>query len=530
MHATFLDNLLRTMSWTFIHSLWQGLILTILAGMVMLGTKKLGASVRYVLLCSLFFLFLGSAAITFLVEWNAGTPDASGLKLIADQSQINALFHDSVFRQLFEKTALLLNENAPWIVFTWLIILFVKTARMMLDLLYVHRLRNHQLHTPAGEWTIRMKSLCEEIGIRKKVALIESALVRIPVVVGHLKPMVLVPVGILTNLPAGEVEAVLLHELAHIRRHDYLVNFIQRIAELLFFFNPALLWVSSLLRIERENCCDDIAIAKTKNKLQFVEALIRFKEHSLKHQEYALGLFGKRNLLLQRMSRIVYNRNKSLSKAEGTFFVLSFIILLMLIPGLRKPEAKQKALAQVNTVVDGKSSFTIEQSPATTQLPVKRSSHKQEDRRSSATTSKSGANPITEIKEPNDPEEDLNAPVEYVANGRLKTTVSDESTDKGALKKDEHPEHNTSVKSQPDNDRQAFDRYKEQAQRDRMIAKLDRDKADRDRMQADKDREQAAKDRVQAELDRKQAEKDRAQAELDRKEAQRAREAERWRH
>src|SRR5688572_11218736 len=154
---------------------------------------------------------------------------------------------------------------------------------------------------------------------------------------GHLKPVILVPVGILTGLPAAEVEAVLLHELAHIRRHDYLVNFIQRAAEMLFFFNPALLWVSSLLRIERENCCDDIAIAKTKDKLQFVEALISFKEHSLRHPQYALGLFGKRNLLIQRVSRIVHNRNKTLSPFEVVFFGVNLFVFVLLISVTRKP-------------------------------------------------------------------------------------------------------------------------------------------------------------------------------------------------
>jgi bla regulator protein BlaR1 len=524
MHATFLDNLLRALSWTFIHSLWQGLILTILAGMVMLGTKKLGSSLRYFLLCSLFFLFLGSAGITFLIEWNTGTTGSSGLKLIANQPDLNALFQDSVIRQLFEKIAFFMNANAQWIVFIWLIILIFKTAKMMLDMVYVYRLRNHHQYTPGEEWTLRMQSLCTEIGIRKKVALIESALVRIPIVVGHLKPMVLVPVGILTNLPAGEVEAVLLHELAHIRRHDYLINFIQRIAELLFFFNPALLWVSSLLRIERENCCDDIAIAKTKNKLQFVEALIRFKEHSLKHQEYALGLFGKKNLLLQRMSRIVYNRNKSLSRAEGTLFILSFIILLLLIPGLRRPETKRQTIAQVSTVVNGNFPFATEPDQDPTRPPVKRSSAIEQDRLPIAKSNKEVEHTDMEVKEAKDPDENRITPIEYVANGRLKTAVSNEQIEKDALRKEQDPDHTEAIKKQLEHDRQALDKYKEQWEKDRM-------QADLDRQVAIKDREQAQKDRERAELDRKQAEKDRKQAEIDRREAQLARdEAEKARH
>jgi len=89
-------------------------------------------------------------------------------------------------------------------------------------------------------------------------------------VIGLVKPAILVPLGLLSNLPPGQVEAVLLHELAHIRRKDYLVNLLQSFAEAIFFFNPAVLWISSLIREERENCCYDIAIGGIKNKNKFI--------------------------------------------------------------------------------------------------------------------------------------------------------------------------------------------------------------------------------------------------------------------
>jgi beta-lactamase regulating signal transducer with metallopeptidase domain len=85
----------------------------------------------------------------------------------------------------------------------------------------------------------------------------------------------------LTTLPASEIEAILLHELAHIRRRDYLVNLLQSFSDIIFFFNPAVLWLSSLIRDERENCCDDIAIGEVKNKKQFIHALLSFQEYNL---------------------------------------------------------------------------------------------------------------------------------------------------------------------------------------------------------------------------------------------------------
>ena len=121
-----------------------------------------------------------------------------------------------------------------------------------------------------------------QLDIRRRVKLVESVLVRAPMVIGQLRPIIYIPLGLINHLPASEMEAVLLHELAHIRRYDYVVNMVQQVAECLLFFNPGFLWISSLLREERENCCDDIAIAHTRDRVEFVRALVRFKEHSLR--------------------------------------------------------------------------------------------------------------------------------------------------------------------------------------------------------------------------------------------------------
>ena len=126
---------------------------------------------------------------------------------------------------------------------------------------------------PSAYWKEKIQQLADELQIRRRIQLLQSEIVQVPVVIGVLKPVILIPLGILSQLPPEQVEAILLHELAHIKRKDYLVNLLQSLAETIFFFNPAVLWVSSLIRDERENCCDDIAIAGTKNKAAFVNAL-----------------------------------------------------------------------------------------------------------------------------------------------------------------------------------------------------------------------------------------------------------------
>jgi uncharacterized protein (TIGR03435 family) len=123
------------------------------------------------------------------------------------------------------------------------------------------------------EWRQTVERLRARLGLARAVGLRVSAMVQSPVVIGAWRPLVLVPVGMLTGMPPAQVEALLLHELAHIRRHDYLVNLVQSVAEALLFYHPAVWWVSSHIRAEREQCCDDAAVAVGGDVMTYVNAL-----------------------------------------------------------------------------------------------------------------------------------------------------------------------------------------------------------------------------------------------------------------
>ena len=110
-------------------------------------------------------------------------------------------------------------------------------------------------------WQERLDRLARALRLSRPVALLESCLAEVPVVIGYVRPVILMPVGLLAGLPAGQVESILLHELAHIRRHDYLVNLLQTSVEGLLFYHPAVWWISGVIRAERENCCDDLVVA-----------------------------------------------------------------------------------------------------------------------------------------------------------------------------------------------------------------------------------------------------------------------------
>ena len=117
-------------------------------------------------------------------------------------------------------------------------------------------------------------------------------MVDVPTVVGWLRPAVILPVAALANLSPAQVEAVLAHELAHIRRHDYLVNLFQTLAETLLFYHPAVWWLSARIRTEREHCCDDVAVAVSGDAVGYARALAELEAWRVGTPGMALAATG----------------------------------------------------------------------------------------------------------------------------------------------------------------------------------------------------------------------------------------------
>jgi beta-lactamase regulating signal transducer with metallopeptidase domain len=175
-------------------------------------------------------------------------------------------------------------------------------------------------------WEQRFKALTETMKIAGPVTLLESGIAQVPLLIGYLKPVILVPIGLVNSLAPEQVEAILLHELAHIVRKDYLVNLIQKMIESLLFFNPAVLWISHLIRCERENCCDDIVIRQTQNRVGYMRALISFEELRQRLPGQALAITGNTGAIPQRIERMISGKNRSLLRLE--VIILSLMTIL----------------------------------------------------------------------------------------------------------------------------------------------------------------------------------------------------------
>lgn len=338
MH-TLSNDMVRAIGWTLIHSLWQGLILAVVAGILILFTRKAKPALRYNIFTVLFFVLVGSAIGTFFYELqqlkaaSAATAPLAAVTALQNHvtpvaiQEVNALAAPG-FTELFISY---FNEHAPLLVMFWFIIFAGKLLWLFSGLVSIQRIRYYKTTTPDAALTSWLQMLAVKLQMKRRVQLLESAMVKVPTAIGMLKPVILMPIGLMAQLPPDQVEAVLLHELAHIRRRDFLVNLIQHFAETIFFFNPALLWLSARIREEREHCCDDMAIAATQSKKGYIEALVGFQELYLTTgTRYGMAFPGKKQQLLHRVKRILGQHNNTLNIAEKSFLLVCFSLIGML--------------------------------------------------------------------------------------------------------------------------------------------------------------------------------------------------------
>ncbi|QNH63176.1 M56 family metallopeptidase [Hymenobacter sediminicola] len=342
--------LVRALGWTLVHSLWQGAVVALaLAGLLLL-LRRHRASVRYNVSAVALVVMLGLAAVTFARHYYAArtvvasatisevdTIAGSTLELAAAPAATAPAGPLQAWLNYFD-------QNLPILVAVWLLGLLAMTLRLLGGLAYVQRLRHYRVQPLAEEWQQRLASIAARAGLERPVALLESALVKAPLVVGHLRPVILLPLGTATGLSQTYLEAILAHELAHVARRDYLMNLLQAIAETLFFYHPAVWFLSACLRTERENCCDDDATALVGgNPLTLARALAALAERSLEPQvapRLAMSAMGPSGSLLGRIRRLVQGRGTP-TFTEGFMaacVVLAGMVLLSTAVALADPQ------------------------------------------------------------------------------------------------------------------------------------------------------------------------------------------------
>lgn len=325
--------IIKVMYLTLAHSLWQGLLLAVITTFILLATRNARSARRYNLLSGALGLFAITGCITFLYELSQVPTGSYYTKTVTVEEGSSVTWSEVLTHSISRLPSLSattdwMNDHAQVIVLLWLSVISIRSLQLILGLRNMRQLRK-KVYTADITWLRYTQEVAVKMGIRRVVTLAESALVKVPAVIGYVKPLVLIPAGLMASLPAAEIEAILVHELAHIRRRDYLANLVQNLVEILYFFNPAVWWVSSLIRAEREHCCDDIAVAMTSSKKNYIKALVSCQEYSLAAPVYAMAFAGRRNHLAARAKRLISGRNLMPGRAEK--IVLSVCLAVVLV-------------------------------------------------------------------------------------------------------------------------------------------------------------------------------------------------------
>ena len=345
MHAVFI---------MLVNSLWIGALAALLAGIIINVTKKHGPKVRYQLLTGLLALFVMSMVLVFYAAFTKEThvvADSNKTMMVAITSAaIQPGTIQPEHKNVVDAFISFIQANSGIIVSIWLMVIIFRSLQLISGLNALQRMKRRWILEAGDHWNEKLQELAAKLGIKKPVLFLQSSLAKVPMVIGHLKPVLLFPIGLLNKLPADEVEAILLHELAHIKRNDFLVNLLQHFAEIFFFFNPAVLWISSLIKNERESCCDDMALSITRDKKIFIHALVAFQEYNAV-VKYATTFAGSKNHLLNRVKRIITNNNKTLTTMEKLVLASGIIITCLATVAFNPGREKDKiSTVKTNTV------------------------------------------------------------------------------------------------------------------------------------------------------------------------------------
>ncbi|OQA38554.1 MAG: Regulatory protein BlaR1 [Acidobacteria bacterium ADurb.Bin340] len=249
--------LVPALGWTLLHSLWQGLLVAGATTLLLRVARGATPGTRHALAgIGLFLCFLGPA-LTLAHLWPAEAalpaPLASSLASLAPPAGVAGSLAPAG-----PTLADRIRPALPWIVAAWSLGALVALTRLAAGWAWLHRLRRRAL--PASpDWEARLARLARRMGLRRVPGLRLCGTLGGPVVQGWWRPVILMPPALLLNLDAGLLEALLAHELAHLRRHDPLVNLIQSLCETLLFYHPAVWWLSARVRQTREEACDHLA-------------------------------------------------------------------------------------------------------------------------------------------------------------------------------------------------------------------------------------------------------------------------------
>ena len=336
VYAFLSQPVVERVGWTLVHFVWQGAAVALLLAVALVVLRRRSANARYLACCVALAVMAACPVITLWSTRSPAVPAGPETMVLAPVSPpvqipmpvgvlpevpvaeppaaveapasplpepITEHIPQPARTPWWQRLRGLLEANLAWIVAVWAAGVIVLSVRLLWGWVRVQRMRASGTRDGCAAWQDAVGRLSERLKVSRPVQLLESSLARVPIAVGWLRPVILLPASALTGLTIEQLEAILAHELAHIRRHDYLVNLLQTVVDTLLFYHPAVHWVSHRVRVERESCCDDLAVAVCGDSLTYARALARVAE--LGRQNPHLAVAASEGKLLGRIRRIV---------------------------------------------------------------------------------------------------------------------------------------------------------------------------------------------------------------------------------
>ncbi len=343
-------GIVSALSWALVHSLWQGLLVYMLLRAVLAAIPGKYASARYIAAVSALAALTGAFIATFVYLYNTGLPTVhyaiAGVTMAGQDITATTAMPVENKAGLLQALSTWFNTHTQLIVNIYLGGMMLLLFRIVYNLYTLKNLKYRGTTLPGATWQ-QMLAKCRDIsGINSRVQLFFSTRVTVPMVMGTLKPVILVPVALANQLSTREAEAILLHELAHIRRHDYLVNMIQLFIETLLFYNPFVWLISAAIRTEREHCCDDIVVNATTERLPYAKVLATLETFRQQPVLPSLAATGSNNQLLNRIKRIMEMNNHNVNYGQLAAVLLTVVLLAGSItffaPGVQAQSKKDK--------------------------------------------------------------------------------------------------------------------------------------------------------------------------------------------
>jgi ankyrin repeat protein/beta-lactamase regulating signal transducer with metallopeptidase domain len=346
--AAFLAGpLMERLGWVLVHFVWQGTAVALVLAVMLRLAARASARTRYALAGAALLLCAIAPVVTWValspherlplppsVAWPEATlrpvaPAPPAISLPNFIAPISSAPRSPLQARLMEGV----EKGLPGVVGGWLFGVVVLSSRLTLGWMWTRRLGRSGVPARDPACLESFSRLLARMRIGRPVRLLESALVEVPMLIGWLGPTIVVPVSLFAGLTPSQLEAILAHELAHVRRHDYLVNLLQTVVETVLFYHPAVWWIGRRLREERENCCDDLALEVMEDRLVYVSALARLEEG----RATSLALTASGGSLLDRIRRIAGAGERKAS----AWPLLLLLAALLVAAGVAKSRAME---------------------------------------------------------------------------------------------------------------------------------------------------------------------------------------------